>query len=296
MASISSTTPTTCLCCGTAEAATLKCRYRGGTGTLIGCSEFTSPSSPPKKYRRITNSGSATSKYWSNSSCSGAEIGGDTVTCNYSGWGQYDKTTGTLTQGGSTVCNGGTMSTGQTCTGTHADACDSYWLNTPTVLSRLSTGACCNAGGGLYGKETADTLQQTLSDEDLESDAIARLLAGGGGTWSSWTTVGDGTGGTCVATTCCRAQYEQRTTLFTFAYNEAQFRVELGGLTPSTLYYTHVEIYRRVQGSGGSFTHYSTIILSATTDGSGNFSVDGDVPNDEGYESYAASATVIIPP
>lgn len=256
---------------------------------MIGCAEYVSPSNPAKAYRRVEDSGSATSDFYSDSGCT---MGGaaPSVTCVYTGFRQYDAITGMFTTGGATICNGSTISTGEGC-GKNGNSCDAVWTFTQTTQSRMSTGLCCPSGS-IFSKESADTLVITLSDEDVEADAILRLLAGAGGTWTAWTATGDGTGGTCIPSSCCLAQYEQRTTSFSFQYQEAQFRVAGSGLTPSTTYTVKVDIWRRTYGTG-MFTHYSTLTYSETTDGSGNFTFDDDVPNAVGFETYAASAVIL---
>lgn len=313
MSSIS-TTFTCPSCCN--PPAVLKCRTRGGTASLIGVSEYTSPSTPPKKYRTETVSGSffqcdadPTLPGQTPASCAGPKI---TVSHrDYSGAGSYNALTGVLTNNQldafyktansivQSCASAGAFQNNETfgfpfsprggvsCSGANGAPPSSL---TPTAASYTYCGNCVSQSSTDY-RVCSGTVSTALTDQDLESDAITRLLAGGGGTWSSYTTVGNGSGGTCINSTCCLAKYEQRTTLFTFAYQEAGVRVQQTGLTPSTSYHAYVELYRRPYGSG-SFTHYSTLVLTATTDGSGNFTVDGTVTNTEGYETYAASATV----
>lgn len=166
--------------------------------------------------------------------------------------------------------------------------------STPTQNTWHYNAGCTLYPGFFYRKLFGEDVTATLSIEDTDDDAIARLLAGAGGIWSSWTPVGDGTGGTCINYVCCLARYEERTTGFTFTYQESQYRVEKTGLIPSTLYYAHVEIWRRPFGSG-SYVSFETLVVSGTTDGSGNLLIEGDVPNDIGFETYAQSASIVIP-
>ena len=126
------------------------------------------------------------------------------------------------------------------------------------------------------------TATDTLSDEDTEANAITRLLAGGGGTWSSWAVPGGGT---------CAASYEQQTTLFTFGYTEAQFRVSITGLSASTAYHIAVKIYRKPYGSG-SYTFVSTNIYGFTTDGAGAYQFSDDVPILKGYDTAVETAAL----
>jgi hypothetical protein len=303
-ASISGTTAGTCQCCGTPTPATLKCRTRGGTASLCGFSEYASASSPPKKYRTQTMSGAVVGCNYTGGCAAAGFKGGfglkwsgsydySSSTCAALSNTQYEDFYGTDNVSYCGVNYGSPL--GHTLIPAGITPYPSYFGDGGGTLVQAATyqtwpylGVCSYANQKFTGSVTA-----TLSNEDLETDAITRLLAGGGGTWGSWIVSG-AAGCTGTPPSCCRAQYEQRTSAFSFAYNESQFRVQLGGLTPSTFYYCRIEIYRRVRGGGGLFTHYSTMVLSGTTDGSGNYSVDGNAPNDEGYETYAQSAAVII--
>lgn len=286
----SGTTENACACCATRIPVKMLCRQRGGGASIIGCPEFVSPSMPPKAYRRSQLSGSRQSTSYTDVDCS---IRSDfpVVTCTYAGWGQYDAATGLFSFGGDNECNGSVTSTGAGCT-PFASACLDSASTTQTTNTTTSTGACCLAAG-LHLKSTGGSLVNTLSEEDTEADAIARLLAGAGGAWGAWNETGDGSHGTCLPQDCCKAQWQVRTTsTFTFAYNEDQFRcVDYPGtLLPSTNYTVKVEIWRR-PGGVGPFVLYQTLEFSISTDGSGDFAqFDGDVPNARGFESAALTA------
>lgn len=163
---------------------------------------------------------------------------------------------------------------------------------TEEATTRTSVGdeqCVLNTLTGDYEKVQGE-LTEELSDEDTEADAIARLLASDDGAWSSWRVVGDGTGGTCVNPACCTALIEARGDSASFLYQESQWRVTKGGLTPSAAYEAHVAIWRREYGSLGPYIKYATMIVPGTANGSGNIQIDGTVPNDAGYETYAAAA------
>jgi len=294
----SGTTDNPCVCCAGLIPISMLCRQRGGTASLVGCSAYTSPSSPPKKYRRAQLSGSSTSDEWTNQFCSGPFDAG-TVTCVYTGFIQYDAGTGLPTTGGSTVCNGVPIGTGAAC-GTFAEQCNVTYTYTPTTATRVDTANCCIQPNGNYLKSraSAESFVATLSDEDTNDDAIARLLAGAGGTWGGWSaTANDGSA--CAPSVCCLAQWSIRTTGFDIAYNEAQFRVDgtSAGLTPLTNYTIKVDIYRRVSGSLGAYTLFETQDFPITTDADGNFAFfDGDVPNDEGFQTFSSRAYAVLAP
>jgi hypothetical protein len=286
------TTSTTCACCGgTLAAAGLQCRNRGGTATLCGYSEYTSASTPPKKYRIKTLSGTTVGDVWTDTTC-------DTFGCQsvdtFSGTCYYNSSNCTLTENGRRVRTGSCPNENvATCAiGVFISGGDTEVLTqtTRTILNSLN---CIPDVSTSFSRPSNPTAAETLSDEDTDQDAIDRLLAGAGGTWSAWFDAG-GTGCTGVPPPCCLARWEERTTGFSFTYQESQYRVTASGLNPSTSYTARVEIYRRTFGSG-TYTLFQTLTVNGTTDGSGDFSEDGDVPNEEGFESYAHAAYIIIP-
>ena len=151
----------------------------------------------------------------------------------------------------------------------------------------------CFKPSGTFGRQNLGQVTATLSSEDSESNAITRLLAGAGGTWGSWTNSG-ATGCTGTPPSCCLAKYESRTTLFTFDYYEAEARVTATGLTPSTSYSARIELYRRAYGSG-SYVWYQTVLVSGTSDGSGNLTTSAaTVTNTKGYETYAHASSLFL--
>jgi hypothetical protein len=129
------------------------------------------------------------------------------------------------------------------------------------------------------------TVTETLSDEDTETDAIGRLLAGAGGVWGSWNPVGDGTGGTCLPSACCLTSYQIRTSGDSFAYEEAQWKAEWASLQPSPMYFTQLHVMRRVYGIN-PYVAYQTMLISGTSDALGNLELIVDVPNLRGYDTY----------
>ena len=163
---------------------------------------------------------------------------------------------------------------------TAVDAATTHQLPTSGSVVRIT------AGVNLWRRVVGGPLVDTLSDEDSDADAITRLLAGAGGTWGSWIGTGDGTGGTCVPSSCCLARWEERTTDFDFEYHEAEWRVQRTGLTPSASYSIRVHLYRRAFGVG-AYVLFGYQTFGAMTDGAGNLDVDGPVDNEQGFETYA---------
>ena len=276
---------TGCLpCCGSvANYVAFDCRNRGGTASLIGCAEYGfTPSVPPRYYRLVTASGGATTKQYSDSGCT-VETG--SVSCVYTGWLQYNANTAATTSGGSTVCNGSTVGTGNGC-GNGTDKCETHWAYTTTTASRTSTGACCSLGGGVWDKTTSDSLVDTLSDEDLETDAISRLIAVSN--YSAWTHTGDGSGGTCIPSTCCKSNYQSRSTA-NFTYVESQYRANVQAAN-STGYTLSAELWR-APSSFSNYALYATQSTGFTTNSTGFASTVVNVPVTKGWATYAANVS-----
>ncbi len=268
-----------CTCCTPCVLGTLSCRTRGGTATLCGFSELTSPTTPPRKYRKCTNDQSTTI------TCSGACGGSGSFTCTDSPnptYPQYNKDTCGFTGGVRLQCTDG-FGYDTDCYDRFSPGCNIRFTTTQTSITPFLTSgdACCGGTGCGNGLATSVSGSITISDEDTEADALARLMAGSGGTWSSWS---------AGSSTTCLAQYQQRTTGFSFQYQEAQWRITASGLTPGKTYDTPIQYWRRTYGSG-SYTLYSSVTASGAADGSGNLDIEGDVPNAIGYETYAAQGT-----
>lgn len=271
------------------------CRTRGGTASLIGFSEFTTPSSPPKKYRAKTYSGRHDRcNFTSFAYClAGTPINGSdarvfALSC------QYNKTTGVLTTTGvnteyqnlfaacpATVF----LSSSNSCTESLSTTGQFDHTTTPQTMSEFVVAQC--ALQALVYSTVSTSAVIHLSDEDLETDAIDRLLSGAGGTWSSWTPTGDGTGGTCVPASCCLARHQIRTTGFDFVYQEAQFQISQTGLLANTAYAVQIDLWRRTYNTG-SFVFWKTIVAIGTTDEDGVLLIDEQtVENERGFETYA---------
>ncbi len=303
------TTATSCACCGTCITGTFECRTRGGTASLCGASEYTSPSTPPKKYRTQTFSGTLDICTYQGS-----------PPCTFAAYHDRFIFSGALTTNSSTCISAASPVTSSAGTnwagsGPTPNTCSGISFSIANIVSdnNASPNAPTDIGNSLITKigfnifQAANTAEVTytattfawssasicrglndipsgavtavLTDEDTDSDAVARLLAGGGGTWSGWS---------AGSSTTCLAHYEQRTG-FSFAYQESQWRVTASGLAPGQTYSTNIDIYRRPFGSG-SYVLYQSLMASDVADGAGNLEITGDVPNDVGFETYAQQA------
>lgn len=275
-----------------------QCRTKGdGSALLCGFSEFTSPSSPPKKYRTCTFSGDMHTCQWHGADCISGAYQGQTRWLLF-GACAYDIDTCGLISTGTAMLKGSDSSVacGDPLTGfSPSDYCDPSLSvptgiipdgesSTPTTHEKTGSGVCLFLGGVTY-YETFGSVLASLSGEDTDADAVHRVDLGA---WNNW---GDVTGTGLYNN--CTAVWEDRTSGFGFAYQPAQWRVMKAGLAPSIEYSVVIQIYRRTFGSMGAFSLYQTIIATETTDVDGNFEVTGDVPNALGFESVALCNCVI---
>lgn len=283
----------------------LECRIRGGAALLCGVSEYTSPSSPPKKYRRVTPSGQFYLCYYQFPNCSGIQSPTDSydfedapdivynsATCsrnnpNYTHWVRTGSPAGCSYQE-----SGEALTDGVVPEGTAGASSESFAggtrTRTQTTFTETYDGTTCLDGGTSNGLIRHGSYTLTLGDEDTEEDAIARVIAPG---WSEWTPVSE----TCQNPGCCKSAWEERVTGFGFIYIEAEFKVKKTGLTPGQAYDIAVDLYRRIYDTG-EYELYATMELSATVDGSGILETNATaVPNDVGYETYASSPARLTP-
>lgn len=306
MPSVEFITTGTCTCCGSCTPAVLKCRTRSGTYTLCGHSEFAGfVSDPWRKYRKATWAGNILQcRYNVGPTCTGGFSSGRKFV--YSGTNQYNKDTCSTTCtevidefAENFACSGGGTHTHPTAScafsATTPANFDTTLYLSPGGVSESFTSATVDtlnslAGCDAFNATSSGSATITLSDEDTDTDAVARLIASGIGSWSSYKEVTVD----CDNPACCLASWDDRTGENTFSglYQEAGWRVEMSGLTPSTSYDVQVQIWRAPYGTG-MYTLFDTITASGTTDGSGFLQVDGDVPNDPGFDSYAEEACVV---
>lgn len=267
---------------------TNECRTRGGVAELCGQSEFADPSVPPKKYRTKTLSGHGGNVAYSagNTTCNDAAIG---TYCNvrldWSGVNSWDAETCAYTQGGiqdrSGTCGGNGPISAENVNAFAPDG--SVMVSTKTTSVYTCVGTCIVTGfgtGSIHCDSTGDG-RMDLTDEDTEDDAIARLLAAED--WSAWSEEEE-----------CLAGYEERVSGFTFNYTIAQRRITATGATIGVLVTAEVPIYRRVYGIG-DYELYQTITLTETANGVGTAVFEFDVPNDQGFETYAGTPVVTAP-
>lgn len=271
--------------------ADIECRTKSATATLCGFDEYTSPSSPPKKYRVQTISGTITFCDWPVDNCSGPTRNSPDSSAHdvYGGSFTYSSTDCSTTnaqtreqyRGQNTGCGGGSL---QATTQPSENFTPHLFVGGVTVTSSQTSvtweadGVCHELFGGSY-RQTG-TVTKQLSGEDTEFDAIDRANAMA--SWSAWSA------GSSVT---CLASIEERSSGFSFLYQTAEYRITKSGLSPNTNYDIRFNVLRRTYG-GGSYSFYQTLMVSATTDGSGNLSYTNEVPSYVGFDSYIENAEV----
>lgn len=281
-----------CLLSQAAIPATLKTSQSGGTATVCGISEYAFPSTPPKKYRTQTLSGSMTGCIYVTACAHPANGGG--YAQNWTGQFKYSATTcgTTNTQletvfgsNGDPTCGASLTplfvnSEGQTFSpGSAFGAPAQTNVSLPQTNAFNWIGTCTGPGGAPPNAIQNGQCLWTLSDEDLDADAIARLIAAN--PFPAFVTC-------ATPPTCALAGYQQRTG-FSFQYQACKFEITATGLVPNQRYCGQIEIWRRPYGVG-SFVLFEKRTYNSDSDGAGNLTIDDNVPNDIGFESYATNA------
>lgn len=273
-----------CCCAGNCS---LELQTKGATATMCGFEEYSSPSSPPRKYRTQTLSGSC-------SVCRGGRVcggsGSGVQSESFSGTYKFDASSCGETNAQDNLFtnddpdNNGDKACGYTGSGTHFTPGASFGgPNTVGILSFSVSSAptsvqwndtACNTGG----YNAVSNVKKQLSDEDTIDSAIARANAGIG----SWTPCSGG-GSSCSAFKAARGSG-----VFSASYRSTQVRVTVTYLTPGTSYTVTIQLQRRVNGVG-SFSDYATLTVVFTASASSYTSSWIDVPVDEGYEVAVSS-------
>lgn len=285
--------PTECRHSGGAlsVSATFLCSTRNGTAELCGYDEFTSPSSPPKRYRRKTFSGTFTSSFYPSGACSGGAAGCDQYTL--SGARYYDASTCAHTAAASlSYRTDGCMNCG--ALGSPSVESQGESLPAPgggitsesvarTVVARTGNGVCGFVGTGgscQYRRATSGDLRMALSEEDTEADARARASVS---SWSSW--------GLCAGGVlpCCESYTTARGSGFSFAWVEARLKVEYAGLIAGVSATLYVALTVRDLATDDT-DDWGVASAALSPDGSGEGAAEIDIPiPPSGYAIGASS-------
>ena len=275
------------------------CVSESKTATLCGLSEYAGfVSSPPKKYKTVSLSGSEsfdTSVFVS--SCDPPVVD---VSVSATGGGSYtyncadSSISGSLTRSHSSVYSCVSSGGGATYSVGPYDLPSSSW---PSAI-RLGASATClstetlgkKSGAGTPSSSTSKTLTsatgsytKTLdpSSEDTEDDALTRATA--------------------TADTLCSSLYQLRTTSFSFTQRTVTYTATATNLVPGITYEGCVRIRRREAYNGtlppGADTAWydvepDTIASFTPTANEEEVATDVALPNAQGYEYEVVGAYV----
>lgn len=251
---------------------------------MCGINEYTTPSTPPKKYRIQTIDGG-----WCDNDRAGSCFG-DTLNAdrqNYSGSYIYSPDDCSQQNNQASVYGhdpSGVLECDEVPQFPTTQPAKNFvptetFYATLTETSTKRTWAYdhdCNEQGPGVWRTIRGTVTSELSDEDTESAAITRLLAGPEGTWGPYL---------AGTPTSCLASWEIRDD-FDFEYQEAQFMISKSGLRPGKLYLFKADVFRSPSGED-DFVKVDTLHFSGRADQSGNFQqVDIGVPIERGFDTY----------
>lgn len=209
-------------CCGSGGFQ-YQCRSREGTATLCGYPEYTTPSTPPKKYRQKTFGGSLFAEIIS--TCDGGGTILRTHQSAFSGVNTYNAATCVATKGSvSTGTAAGHSGFDDINVFSFADnyvtidgghGVETYTRTSKSVVYTPGTGCPQVCGTCCASRQTScDAATETLAQEDTEEAAMARAEAD----WSEW-----GAGG------CCTSKQPRGAGVFTFGFTEAEYRIRVKG-------------------------------------------------------------------
>jgi YD repeat-containing protein len=254
---------------------TIKFNSKCGTAKLCGFSEYTSPSTPPKKYRTETLTGHENDTDYGSPGCGGTL--GNSSTRTYSGSCQYssvDCSTTTTEKMVFSLNGGSPTTTNFTCGGVfiHGNCGDLPYnaSQTQTVNTLINSSGCNLCVTGSPWRHQDAFVTTTLSDEDTEDDAIKRA------------TVTDGTSSTSSRT--CRGAGQ-----FSFSFCDVTATINFTGLPagPCPSQYDLVVTYA---DNGVPRTETETITI---TDSS--YSVQKQVPSAENCgDTHTILSAVLI--
>jgi hypothetical protein len=258
--------------CDCGSACALDCRQKSGFATLCGFSEFTDPSDPPLKYRKVTNSGSLRNRIFQPSLDCDPATTIDDGTFNYEGDGVFDRLTCLVD-----------------CTGIVLGSCGD--VNAPTGTTRHTTkteskavGDGCAISSGISSRSIEGTWTNTLSDQDTEADGIARAES----SVPDWSACTDG--GSAFITD------RSGTGEFNYGFRHAQTRAMWTAEVGRT-YNVRINFARRLLGSSGPFLDlgmpYETTLSADVIDEKTDWV---DVPNEAGWETIASSCALELVP
>jgi len=275
------------------------CRNRAGTATLCGFSEFTTPSTPPKKYKTNTNSGKILICIHGEPDCTVAIGTTDSYDYDNAETWQYDVSNCTVNTSHYThyVIDGPDLTCVWSNTGTpHVEVNGvgaigdpeeihpGYTIfRSPTVYNYVPNTSYCQQIFP-YNLSFSGEQFQTLSNEDTEEDAIERVFPDPDSGWSAFQSP-EGEG-------CCTTSRQLRAPdSFSLSFRQVEFKVDGEGwaFNPTI----NVVVYRRLIGSV-DWENWQTLTYTPTVVG-GGFSFIDSVPELVGYETYVSAPGTCAP-
>jgi len=257
--------------------ANLECEVKEANYAMIGFSEWSTPSTPPKKYLTLTAAGVDSEQKFSGSGCGGSGL---SVSCTHSGNRTYNPADGTYADTGGFTCTDGSNGG---VTVDLASSCDYAVTSTQAVKLAICAGSCCDVLGNSY-RNTGCGLTLTLSSEDTEDAAIARA----GGSFAP----GLGASG-------CERGPATRTLrgpgVFTGTVREKRVRAHWSA-NPSSSYTITYTFGRRPNGSAGAYAAISQTVHTVVADAGDETDAWTDVPNVGGFETECIGLTIDLVP
>lgn len=266
----------------------LACRFRSGTGTLGGFSEYSNgttilPSIPPRKY--LTKRFSETFNFvFSNSGECGCVYAH--TTGGYSGNNSYDRLTLVYTQAAyiyydqandCLVHDPVTFPVNEL--GDHYPGSVNNHLDVAIDSQTVNAGHSTPCAGGpfLWVKNDVST-HTDLIDEDTEENAIERVYPDINTGWSGWTK--PESGGCCMTSRSTRGAG-----VFTFTFTQVEFQVTGTGGYPGLPVIINVPVYRRPYGNT-TWILWETLVYTPTVGPDGTIFFTDSVPALPGYQTY----------
>jgi hypothetical protein len=277
-----------CIPCGGATVQA-QCRSRAGSALLRGYNEFTSPSIPPKKYRKKSFGGSFLIVRFGLPSCTPPE----THRCDSTFSGQNTiADNGTETVGGSFT---GPIGSGPINGSVAERLCGPFFSGgsdhetvTKTRRSYAPTaggnGTGCVNFSGISFQNSGNEGYDLLTQEDTEEAAMERAVA----SWGEWTLVGSN---------CCAGIEPRGPAEFAFGFAQSEFRLRVSGL-PGTIVNLEIKYTRRAFGVG-DYVHYYSEYAQQVVPGGGPPGevafgewIEYRVPNESGWQTCFSEVLV----
>lgn len=267
---------------------TMVCQHKTVDPSLCGFQEYTSPSTPPKMYRRQTPSGSFTGCNMD----TGCHTPGGGFSYSWHGSYQYDSSSCAETNGMVETFTGGVFTGSCSNGGSPVDSTppkDFVPSNAGGAVPVVMPNSKTWSPSGCVGADTwSGTCTVILDDEDTEDDAEARASAA------------DPFWAACSLCDASCTRYRIGTPrppgTFTFTANLVQVQVAWTAIIGRS-YKVTVKFYSRVLGSGGPFLFYGQTQITVVADMLSEVSpwIDVAYPGD-GLEGLAGICTVEIIP